>query len=117
MNRTGASTESSDPLGLGWRATENTASRRHEPALQEVCLKFAQAGQFLKGIPYIKPRAAHDLYEFVLRGGVSDIIELGFAHGVSTCYMAAALHERGNGTIVSIDLSRARTLEPNLDAL
>jgi predicted O-methyltransferase YrrM len=80
-------------------------------------LKFEQAHQFLTGIPYIRPRAARRLYQFVLDAGVADILELGFAHGTSTCYMAAALDERGAGSIVTIDRPQARDLEPSLETL
>jgi predicted O-methyltransferase YrrM len=33
------------------------------------------------------------LYELILRDGVNDILELGFALGTSTAYMAAAVDE------------------------
>jgi predicted O-methyltransferase YrrM len=80
-------------------------------------VKFALARQFLAGIPYTRPHAAFVLYRFVLDAGVSDILELGFAHGTSTCYMAAALEERGSGSIVSIDRPAAQELDPNLETL
>lgn len=60
------------------------------------------------------PAAGRLLYDFVLRAGAQAILELGFAHGNSTCYMAAALDERQSGTIVTIDLASARDRDPNI---
>jgi predicted O-methyltransferase YrrM len=45
------------------------------------------------------------------------ILELGFRHGVSTCYMAAALDDLGAGEITTIDLLGAKEAQPNIDAL
>lgn len=48
---------------------------------------------------------------------VRDILELGFAHGVSTAYMAAALGRIGGGSIVTIDREDARHRDPNIETL
>ncbi len=48
------------------------------------------------------------LYDFILASDVVNILELGFAHGNSTCYMAAALEERSEGHILTMDLASAR---------
>ena len=80
-------------------------------------MKFDQAREALAGIPYIRPRAGRILYQFILDAGVADILELGFAHGTSTCYMAAALDERGSGSILTIDRPAARDLEPSIETL
>ena len=60
------------------------------------------------------PTAGRLLYDFVLKSGVENVLELGFAHGTSTAYIAAALQERGDGVVVTID--RHQTLEraPNI---
>ena len=60
------------------------------------------------------PARGRVLYDFVLHSGVQDILELGFAHGTSTCYMAAALHERGSGSIVTMDDQSARSRRPSI---
>lgn len=54
------------------------------------------------------------LYDFVLDSGVETVLELGFAHGNSTCYIAAALHELGRGMVLTIDREDARYREPNI---
>jgi len=45
------------------------------------------------------------------------ILELGFHHGVSTCYIAGALDELGGGHVTTIDLVGARETKPNVDEL
>ena len=44
-------------------------------------------------------------------------MELGFANGTSSCYMAAALHEKGKGKVVTIDNLTAKDRTPNIDEL
>jgi predicted O-methyltransferase YrrM len=45
------------------------------------------------------------------------VLELGFHHGVSTCYIAAALDELGGGSLTTVDLEHARHLAPNVETL
>ena len=72
------------------------------------------------------PAQAETITSFIAEHQVADILELGFCHGISTCYMAAALSELGRGSITAIDLQldpsredRRRTCEltPNIDTL
>ena len=77
-------------------------------------VQFHEVAALLEGVPYISRRDGRTLYEFVLRENVTDILELGFAHGASTCYMAAALDERKGGRIRTIDLHDARGRQPSL---
>ena len=60
---------------------------------------------------------AHRITDFIHEHRVSDILELGFAHGVSTCYMAAALAEAEGGSIVTIDRESASRCVPNIEYL
>jgi predicted O-methyltransferase YrrM len=81
-------------------------------------VKIKKAGELLDGIPHIEPVRARELYNFVLESGSTDILELGTAHGTSTCWMAAALDERSTGNIVTLDLqSEDDVRDPNLRAL
>ena len=48
------------------------------------------------------------LYDFIKDNNIQNILELGFANGKSTCYMAAALKDNKKGLIETIDLK-----EPN----
>jgi predicted O-methyltransferase YrrM len=44
-------------------------------------------------------------------------LELGFWHGVSTCYLAGAMHELGGGHVTTIDLEEARREEPAIETV
>jgi predicted O-methyltransferase YrrM len=57
------------------------------------------------------------LFDFVLGSGAEDVLELGFAHGMSTAYLAAALHERGAGRVTTFDRRDALHREPNIHAV
>jgi predicted O-methyltransferase YrrM len=71
----------------------------------------------LAGIPYTTPDMGRELYDFVQKEKPERILELGFAHGTSTCYLAAALDELGRGQIVTMDRRSAADREPNLETL
>jgi predicted O-methyltransferase YrrM len=60
------------------------------------------------------PEDGEKLNRFIRESPVTDVLELGFAHGTSTCYMAAGLDERGEGHITTIDREAAREREPNI---
>ena len=63
------------------------------------------------------PRAGRLLFEFVRGSGARQILELGFAHGNSTCYLAGALDETGAGSILTIDRETARARDPDIHTL
>lgn len=67
--------------------------------------------------PHMTIEQANLLTVFMEKHKVQDILELGFAHGVSTSYMAAALSRTGRGSIVAIDKNTARLREPNIETL
>jgi predicted O-methyltransferase YrrM len=64
--------------------------------------------------PLTSQGAGRLLYDFVLHSDVQDVLELGFAHGTSTAYLAAALHEKGVGRVTTIDRRAALSREPNI---
>lgn len=57
---------------------------------------------------------ARALYDVVHEVAPTDVLELGFAHGESTAYIAAALDELGRGRIVTIDIESARQRRPDI---
>jgi len=71
-------------------------------------MKFDEIHSLVGGVPYISLRNAKTLYEMILEYELSDILELGIAHGTATCYMAAALQELGRGKIEAVDLEEVR---------
>ena len=70
-------------------------------------MKFETVSKELEGIPYILPQLARELYDFILETGPEQCLELGFGHGVSSCYIAAALDELGTGRLTTVDLQGA----------
>jgi predicted O-methyltransferase YrrM len=71
----------------------------------------------VKGIPHMTFSQAQIIRDVILKNQFQSLLELGFRHGVSTCYMAGALDDLGRGTILTIDLMNARKAEPCIDQL
>jgi predicted O-methyltransferase YrrM len=80
-------------------------------------MDFDRAAQMLDGIPYTSPSKGRLFYDLVLQRRPRKILELGFAHGVSSCYFAAAAQELGNCTITAVDLEQSRNVEPSIETL
>lgn len=68
-------------------------------------------------IPHMAPAQAYRITDFIHKNHIRDVLELGFAHGVSTCYIAAALEESGGGSVTTIDVNSARNRSPNIEQL
>ncbi len=75
-----------------------------------------QIDQIVRGIPYMDLIHGRKMTDFIHQHGICDVLELGFAHGVSTCYFAAAVQETG-GSVVTMDLNAARIRVPNIEEL
>ncbi len=71
-------------------------------------MDFKTVQEHVEGVPYILPELARDIYEFVLNKAPQQCLELGFGHGASSCYIAAALQELGQGHLTAVDLVSAR---------
>lgn len=81
-------------------------------------MKYNQINALVKGIPYTTERNAEKLYNFIIDNNIQNILELGFAHGTASCYMAAALEELRSGKLVSVDLeSAAEEFKPTIHEL
>ena len=80
-------------------------------------MKFQIIAKILKTIPHISVDRGKILFDFIKAGNIKNILELGFAHGTSTCYMAAALEENGLGLITTIDMKLAQKRKPNIFSL
>jgi predicted O-methyltransferase YrrM len=63
------------------------------------------------------PRRGEELHRFVRDQRPRRILELGFASGVSTLYLASALEANGEGRVTSVDTRAALAREPRADAL
>jgi predicted O-methyltransferase YrrM len=53
--------------------------------------------------PFMTPEQGRRIYAHVLRTRPHDVLELGTCHGTSTAYIAAALAERGEGKVTTVD--------------
>jgi predicted O-methyltransferase YrrM len=62
-------------------------------------------------------RQAQRITDFLAENRLSDCLELGFFHGVSSAYIADSLRTRGSGHLTTIDLDDARKKEPNIDKI
>jgi predicted O-methyltransferase YrrM len=67
-------------------------------------MKFEKIRDLLDGIPYTGPVRGKSLYEFILAHRPERCLELGFAHGVASSYIAAALDETGKGRAKSVPI-------------
>lgn len=72
-------------------------------------MKLANLLNETKGIPFIGEPMKKELYGFILEHKPDRVLELGFAHGVSACTMAAAMDENGHGSIDTVDLRKSKT--------
>jgi len=58
------------------------------------------------------------LYDFITKNNIDNVLELGFAHGVSSCYIAGALEDNdGKTSLTTIDLENAINRKPNIKEL
>ena len=80
-------------------------------------MKFDDIVQHLENVPHIPPDRGRLLYDFIIATKPRNILELGFAHGTSACYMAAALDELGGGEILTIDNQQAKLRTPDINSL
>ncbi|HEX2677269.1 MAG TPA: class I SAM-dependent methyltransferase [Polyangiales bacterium] len=80
-------------------------------------MQFEEIDAVVGELPGIPWRWGRRLYDFVLAHKPKQLLELGFWHGKSSCYTAAALHELGAGHLTTVDLESARKNEPNIHEL
>jgi predicted O-methyltransferase YrrM len=58
-----------------------------------------------------------EIYEFVREHRLAECLELGFAHGVSSVWIGAALEANGAGQLTCVDIQSAREREPSAQQL
>ncbi len=80
-------------------------------------MTFERLLPLIGDIPHMPPERGKIIYDFVRSAKPLSVLELGFAHGTSSCYMAAALEENGGGSILTLDHLRARDRRPNIEEL
>lgn len=77
-------------------------------------MRFDEVHRRVGKVPFITLQHARELYAMIVRGRMSQILELGIAHGTATCTMAAALEELGGGMVTAVDLADA-AFEPSAE--
>jgi predicted O-methyltransferase YrrM len=80
-------------------------------------MQFEVVRDAIAGIPHTSPENGKKLYQHILKTRPVEALELGFAHGVSSCYIAAALAEIGSGHLTCVDLESSGELSPTLEDL
>lgn len=78
-------------------------------------MKFRDAAAVLDGVPHISRHSARVLYDFIRSERPQACLELGFAHGASSGYIAAALDENGGGRLTSVDIEGSRNFTPTIE--
>ena len=68
-------------------------------------------------LPFMSVERAALVTTLIHDNDVLDVLELGFSRGVSTCYIAAALAERDNGHLVTIDSASRVRNKPRVEEL
>ena len=71
----------------------------------------------LGNLPYMTMEQGANLTSFLHENRLSRVLELGFYHGVSSCYLAGAMKASGGEKIVTIDLVSAKERKPNIEEL
>ncbi len=88
-------------------------------------LVHAQASEMtpeaIRAIVRDTPSTSHEggrlLYDHVLRNQASRVLELGFAHGVGTVWLAGAIAALGRGKVIAVDYLPARNRRPDAPSL
>jgi len=80
-------------------------------------MKFGAIKAVVDGIPFMTGQKAERITSHILAQNPTKCLELGFAHGVSTCYIAGAMQEAGNGKVVTIDRVSSRERKPTVETL
>ena len=78
----------------------------------------AAAGAVVDGVAAgTSPSRGHELHRFLLEHRLTRCLELGFAHGIGSVYIASALEAMGEGSLTSVDLPSALARRPTAKEL
>jgi predicted O-methyltransferase YrrM len=80
-------------------------------------MRFHDVEAAIAGVPFMTPWQGRRIYDHLRATGARDVLELGTGHGVSACYIAAALHENGAGRVTTVDSCHSRFSDPTVDEL
>ncbi len=79
-------------------------------------MDFSTVDSALTGTRFMTSAQARVMYDFVVEHRLARVLELGFAHGKSSCYLAAAVEEVDpeRGHVTTIDRTDAERRDPNI---
>jgi len=81
-------------------------------------VKFEDVNAVVRQTRYMPERQGRIVYDFIVENRLGRILELGFAHGKSTCYFAAAADELDRyAHVVTMDRANALDRQPNIHEL
>lgn len=82
--------------------------------VEQVTAGVEPLAQVLAGIPHMTPAQGQAITDFIRQHRLRNCLELGFAHGVGTAYIAHAVQSLGGGHVATIDLEAARQRRPDI---
>ena len=80
-------------------------------------MELEEVSENLDGLFGMSYGQAKYMEKFIKSKKVSNLLELGFAHGVSSCYLGNILKNMGKGHLTTIDLESAKHRKPNIESL
>lgn len=81
-------------------------------------MKFEDVDAAVSHTKFMKSKQGRAVYRFIIENRLGRVLELGFAHGKSTCYLAAAVDELGgDGHVTTMDQVGARERKPSIHEL
>lgn len=87
-------------------------------SLRGSIVKFDDVDAAIAGVPFMTTKQGRLVHEFIVKNKLGRVLELGFAHGKSTCYLAAAASELGGDAhVLTIDNLSAQDRSPNIHQL
>jgi predicted O-methyltransferase YrrM len=78
-------------------------------------VKFEDVDAAVSHTKFMTTKQGQTVYRFIIENRLGRVLELGFAHGKSTCYLAAAVDELGGDAhVLTMDIASARDRKPNI---
>jgi predicted O-methyltransferase YrrM len=80
-------------------------------------MKFKQVYDVVGHLPCTEETQCRMLYDWIIESRPKECLELGFLYGKTSCVIAAALHEIGEGHLTSLDMEAVRNHHGNSNIL
>jgi predicted O-methyltransferase YrrM len=80
-------------------------------------LDTSQIADIVGNTPFTSPQRGMQLHHFIVAQRLYRCLELGFAHGVGTTWIAGAIQELGHGKVVGVDVTAAKARQPSAPEL